>query len=97
MSGIMEEEAELYRESGINSNSEYQLCPTVYQRIVVSWDGKVVSCCNDFQREQIMGDVNITPIAEIWNGPSFVDLREKLRDQEYQKMPLCKSCGTLWK
>ena len=96
-SGIMQEEKEFYCESGIGPHRQYQLCPTVYQRIVVSWDGKVVSCCNDFNRQQIMGDMRNQSIAEIWNGKEFVNLRRKLADKTLEALPLCRTCGVLWK
>lgn len=96
-SGTMKTEKELYRESEISTHSQYQLCRTIYQRIVVSWDGKVLSCCNDFLRQQIMGDALEQSITEIWNGPAFVNLRQKLANKEYNKLPLCKNCGVLWK
>lgn len=93
----MKTEKELYRESEIGTHSQYQLCRTIFQRIVVSWDGKVLSCCNDFLRQQIMGDALEQSITEIWNGPAFVNLRQKLANKEYNKLPLCKNCGVLWK
>jgi len=96
-SGIMQEEKDFYCESGIRSGCRYQLCRTVYQRIVVSWDGKVVSCCNDFKRQQIMGDMQSQPIMEIWNGTEFVNLRKKLADKAFKDLPLCRTCGALWK
>ncbi len=96
-SGIMDTEKSLYRESGINSSSKYQLCPTIYQRIVISWDGKVVSCCNDFRRQQIMGDVTKQSIKEIWNSEPFQNLRRKLSNKQFQSLPLCRSCGAMWK
>lgn len=96
-SGIMTQEKELYDESGISLHSQYKLCLTVYQRIVVSWDGKVLSCCNDFQRRQIMGDMTYQSIVEVWNGPALVDLRKKIACRQYKELPLCRTCGVLWK
>ena len=96
-SGTMDNEKELYWESGISSDSQYQICPTIYQRIVVSWDGKVLSCCNDFKRQQIMGDLQHQSILEVWNGELFTNLREKLANKLYEDFPLCRTCGAVWK
>lgn len=97
-SGIMENQKEIsYSESSINNGSVYKICETIYHRLVVSWDAKVLSCCNDFIRAQVVGDLTQQSIAEVWNGYDFVNLRRKLIEGKYNELPLCKNCGVLWK
>lgn len=97
-SGIMKNDRDLsYSERGIGRESVYSLCETIYHRLVVSWDAKVLSCCNDFTRSQIVGDLSKQSVKEVWNSQDFINLRRKLSKREYQEFPLCKNCGVLRK
>ncbi len=64
-------------------------------------DGTVLSCCQQneqnrrgWQREQSMGNVFEQDFREIWWGKKFVELRKKLRENEYPPLPICDNCST---
>ena len=48
-------------------------------------------CCNDFDGVMELGNVNETPIAELWRHPKIEAYRERLARQDYDA-PLCRDC-----
>lgn len=96
-SGIMKNEKEiLYAEGKKAGSRKYKICETVYRRLVVSWDAKALSCCNDFVRRQAVGDLTKQSIMEVWNGGPLMRLRKRLIEKRLDEFPLCKNCGVLW-
>lgn len=66
-------------------------CPEITQKISIQWDGSAVVCCNDWNREAPLGNVNDRPIAEIWRDKTIEMYRKTLAKDDYS-LPLCKDC-----
>lgn len=66
-------------------------CPEVFDKLSIHADGSVVLCCNDFDGVVTLGNVNKTPIAELWRHPKIEAYRERLARRDYDA-PLCKTC-----
>ena len=53
-------------------------CPQIWQRIVVTWDGKVVMCCRDWEAENVIGKLNYSKGIDLeffWKGPELNCIR----------------------
>ncbi len=70
----------------------YDACAMLYNRITVTWDGRVVACCNDLNAKYICGDIHERPLIEIWNDKPFRELRAMLRDRRHTEVALCRDC-----
>jgi hypothetical protein len=57
--------------------------------LVVLSDGSVNFCCNS---SAIVGNVNHTPFAEIWNGPELQEIRQSLAEQRLPPQCQTSSC-----
>ena len=66
-------------------------CPEVYHKLSIHADGSVVVCCNDFNGTVELGNVNETPIIELWRHPKIEAYRERLARKDYDA-PLCRDC-----
>jgi len=67
-------------------------CRLIWTDMVISWDGKVPLCCNDYENKIIMGDVNVQPIKDIWKGKKLSVLRDFHKKKKFGKIEICKSC-----
>ncbi len=68
-------------------------CKHLWQSVVVAWDGRVVPCCLDYDAKMPLGDLTTSTLAEIWNGPAYVALREaELAGRN--DSALCANCGS---
>jgi radical SAM protein with 4Fe4S-binding SPASM domain len=66
-------------------------CHYLWSAVVVAWDGRVVPCCFDYDTTVPLGDLRQQTLAEIWNGPAYVALREAELAGRNDN-PLCRSC-----
>lgn len=66
-------------------------CPEVYDKLSVHSDGTVVSCCNDYNNTNVLGNVNETTLAEMWRAPGMEKYRARLAEGDYS-LPLCNTC-----
>lgn len=67
-------------------------CSELYSGPMVYWDGRVGACgCRDLDaRDLIIGDANVSHIAEIWLGDTLRRLRDEFLTSKIQ--PICASC-----
>ncbi len=71
-------------------------CSQLYRRIVVNFDGKIHACCLDPEGHNIVGDLAAgDSIAESWNGPAMIALRERTNRGDVAGVPPCDKCELL--
>jgi len=73
-----------------------QPCNYPFFSMMVDFDGKVLLCSSDWQKELILGDLNKQSIFKIWNGKKFNEARKKLinKDRKFSPCNLCDTNGT---
>ena len=54
--------------------------------------GKVLSCCHDFEEENVVGDLTRQTIKQIWYGVEFNKLRWSLNQGDRSVSELCERC-----
>lgn len=68
------------------------VCPQLFQRLQVYWDGLVAPCCTEINRELILGDAKKESIKSIWNGGKLNALRKMHLDGKWDSVPVCNRC-----
>lgn len=58
---------------------------------VINSNGDVVPCCYDLYSAHVMGNVNETPLGEIWRGPKYRKFRRNVMTGR-DSVPICKVC-----
>ena len=74
----------------------YHPCNWLWKSLAIYWDGRVASCCADFSGDQVIGDVRMQYLAEVWNGEPMVRLRTLQVEGRYKEASLCSGCDALW-
>ncbi|MCL2015880.1 MAG: SPASM domain-containing protein [Defluviitaleaceae bacterium] len=69
-----------------------KICPEVFGKLSVDWDGQVTACCADYDGNMIIGDINKNTIAEIFHSDIAENYRQILRKREFTKIRQCNSC-----
>tara|TARA_B100001964_G_scaffold156571_1_gene171996 strand:+ start:5871 stop:6914 length:1044 start_codon:yes stop_codon:yes gene_type:complete len=67
-------------------------CIRPWLTISVLWDGRVVSCCYDYDGKFLLGDLNTQTIEDIWNGEKAKMLRKSLIEKDFSTNKLCEKC-----
>lgn len=68
-------------------------CRLLWTDLVVSWNGDVPLCCNDYENAIILGDVGKQSLKEIWSGEKLKKIREFHRRKLFDKITICKDCS----
>jgi radical SAM protein with 4Fe4S-binding SPASM domain len=66
-------------------------CLRMWQSVVITWDGKVVSCCFDKDAQNQLGDLNKSFFKVIWNGDSCNSFRKEIIANR-KKIGICCNC-----
>ncbi|MBA7518935.1 D-inositol-3-phosphate glycosyltransferase [subsurface metagenome] len=76
------------RRSKNNFRSEFKICPFLWKRAYIEWNGDVVPCC--VPGHPVMGNVKEKPFRKIWNNELYQEMRRRL----YTDNPFdcCKNC-----
>ena len=66
-------------------------CRYLWESVVIAWNGLVVPCCYDYDAKEVLGDLKVQSLAEIWNGEPIRRLR---RDESVgcNNSSLCAGC-----
>jgi len=68
-------------------------CNQIDNYLSVAWTGEVVACCNDFNHEYILGDINTQSMEEIWYGKPRLDLVEHMANGALDGVKPCGTCS----
>lgn len=60
--------------------------------LIVDWDGSVLLCCQDFNKNLILGNVKTQTIEEIMGSPLRADIKDLLEQERYNEIPTCRIC-----
>jgi radical SAM protein with 4Fe4S-binding SPASM domain len=72
-----------------------EICPEVFGKVSVDWDGQISACCSDYDRGMIIGDIKKDSLYNIFHGEKIKKYREILRKREFEKIPHCSRCFDL--
>lgn len=83
---------------GLDYEKEYGLfpgfvCPDLFRRLFVFWDGPAGPCCGDWERRLIMGDAKTESLADIWQGQAYQRLRQAHASGHYEVIEACRACS----
>jgi radical SAM protein with 4Fe4S-binding SPASM domain len=71
-------------------------CVLPFSQMAIWADGKAVPCCDDWNEEFVVGDLNTQTLDEIWHGPKMADVRKKHIARAGHDISLCAKC-TCWR
>jgi uncharacterized Fe-S cluster-containing radical SAM superfamily protein len=70
----------------------YTTCARLFKQAYIMFNGDMVLCCVDYSREQVLGNISDSGIADVWNGPVAIDIRRRYIAGEFGGLPLCGAC-----
>lgn len=68
------------------------VCPEVYNKLSILWNGDVTMCCNDYDgKDMVIGNITQKSIKELWNAPKAREICKKL-EEGYDQIEICRNC-----
>jgi radical SAM protein with 4Fe4S-binding SPASM domain len=71
---------------------DFFVCPQIYQRLVIHWDGRIGLCCADYDAEMHLGNAKNVTIKSVWLGKELQHYRRLSEQGSWDKIPLCLKC-----
>lgn len=72
---------------------EYEPCKEVISRLSIDWDGDIVACCSDYNKELKLGNIKYMTLEEAWKCDKMQDLRRILTvEMGHRRFRLCSTC-----
>lgn len=69
-------------------------CASIYSFLGILWNGDTVTCCQDWRRTHMMGNLRSTTIYELWHGVQYRRMRSYSDQGRLDELPLCSDCGS---
>ena len=69
-------------------------CVLPFRDLNIWADGKAVVCCEDWNEEHVVGDLNTQTLKEIWTGEPLAAVRRKHIARQGHDVPLCAKCNS---
>lgn len=58
-------------------SSEDGICPMVFNKLHITYEGYLSMCCDDLQNYLVVADLNVESLGEAWNNQYACDLRKR--------------------
>lgn len=75
---------------------EVHPCLLPFRELNIWSDGKAVLCCEDWNEENLVGDLNIQSLKEIWHGVALRHARHLHKIGQGHRIPICSKCN-IWR
>jgi len=69
------------------------VCPDLFRRLFIFWDGPAGPCCGDWDRRLLVGRADRNSLGEIWRSEAYHKLRATHLAGRYGDLPACRACS----
>jgi len=66
-------------------------CFRIWETMVITWDGTIISCCFDKDAQNRMGNMKDSKLYDVWKSLAFNKFRKKILN-ERKKITICCNC-----
>lgn len=74
------------------TTDQHYPCALMWYAMIVNWDGSTSFCSVDWNTELDLGDANVLPISEIWNGRKARMARASQLNADWGRFQICRDC-----
>jgi MoaA/NifB/PqqE/SkfB family radical SAM enzyme len=68
-------------------------CPLPFYQMSVLFNGDAILCCNDWNRESIVGNLEAGSLREVWNSEKLNAIRKRILQGRYEEVESCRGCS----
>ncbi|MBI2252696.1 MAG: radical SAM protein [Armatimonadetes bacterium] len=68
-------------------------CPFLWQRLTITYDGKILPCCHDFKEYSLLNNIDKITIEEAWKCEKEKKLRNLHQNGQAHKILSCDMCA----
>lgn len=75
-------------------DDEYSLkypCSQIFNNVYVTAEGYMTVCCQDFENNMVVADLNLMSVEDAWNCADFIEFRKRFLNKDIKGI-LCDNC-----
>jgi len=91
--GSLEQYDDLLIFEHLQSSRNKLLCEDLFETINILYNGDVISCCADWNRESVLGNLKKQSIEEVFIGKEMIRRRKIILDGKYDQLKPCADCS----
>jgi MoaA/NifB/PqqE/SkfB family radical SAM enzyme len=91
---ISKNEYSTMKPESVDISQHWKPCRQLWDRMVVTYDGRLTACCIDFNSVLVYADLNKTSLKESWNSEIMQSFRKEHIKHSFEKMDLCRGCDS---
>lgn len=69
----------------------FPYCAYENNNMFIDYKGDMIVCCHDYFGQVVFGNVNKTPVMDIWNSERYKKIRQEWKRKVYS-LDICKKC-----
>jgi MoaA/NifB/PqqE/SkfB family radical SAM enzyme len=77
----------------LQSSKDKKICDDIFTTINVLYTGEMISCCADWNRESVLGNLKRHKIEEILLSPEVKKRKGLIKNGKYNQITPCKNCS----
>lgn len=91
---ISNKEYKSLQPKNITIDTIWKPCRQLWDRIVVTYDGELTTCCIDFEAALTYADLRTVSLKDAWNNLKMQQYRNEHISHNFKSMDLCKKCDS---
>ncbi len=68
-------------------------CPLPFYQTGILFNGDVILCCQDWNHDPVIGNIESESLRSIWNGPTLTAIRRSILAHRYDEILPCRDCS----
>lgn len=68
-------------------------CEIPFYQMNILFNGDSIICCHDWNRDMIVGNVEMNSLGEVWNSEEMNEIRRLVLRKEYNQIDACQDCS----
>lgn len=68
-------------------------CDRPLDQAVISSNGDVIICCRDWNKENVIGNINNDSLYNIWTSEKMKQIQNKIINKKYNEIKCCSTCS----
>jgi radical SAM protein with 4Fe4S-binding SPASM domain len=80
------------RKLSVPRSEPRKLCRHLFDTVFIQWDGDMTICCEDWNSEEVIGNIHSQPLEALWFSKKMRRFREMQRNRTYCPPDICLAC-----